>query len=248
MDIIEVLRDVIFYLGLMTPGCFESLVVKLNFSDMVCVKSAVSKTLGLGIVVGSSLVKLPQVLKIAASGSAEGISFTSVLLELIAISFSGSYSYRNNFPFSSYGESVFLAIQTGIIALLVLSFTRGKLLALVFGALYAGSVYALTNPVITPAVVLWYGQASNIPMIILGKMIQIITNFRNGHTGQLSAVTSFLLSLGAIARIFTSIQETGDNVIIMTYVCSSVVNTIIALQVILYWNRTTQQTIKKKTQ
>ena len=31
-------------------------------------------------------------------------------------------------------------------------------------------------------------------------MIQIITNFKNGHTGQLSAVTSFLLSLGAIAR------------------------------------------------
>ena len=51
-------------------------------------------------------------------------------------------------------------------------------------------------------------------------MIQIITNFKNGHTGQLSAVTSFLLSLGAIARIFTSIQETGDQVIILTYVCS----------------------------
>ena len=60
-DIIEALRQVIFYLGLMTPQCFETLVVKLNFSDMVCVKSAVSKTLGLGIVVGSSLVKLPQV-------------------------------------------------------------------------------------------------------------------------------------------------------------------------------------------
>ena len=78
-------------------------------------------------------------------------------------------------------------------------------------------------------------------------MIQIITNFRNGHTGQLSAVTSFLLSLGAIARIFTSIQETGDNVIIMTYVCSSVVNTIIALQVLIYWN-SSPLTIKKKTQ
>ena len=152
MDIIEVLRDVIFYLGLMTPGCFESLVVKLNFSDMVCVKSAVSKTLGLGIVVGSSLVKLPQVLKIAASGSAEGISFTSVLLELIAITFSGSYSYRNNFPFSSYGESVFLAIQTGIIALLVLSFTRGKLLALVFGALYAGKLELKKTSILNSAI------------------------------------------------------------------------------------------------
>merc|ERR1711862_877815 len=126
--------------------------------------------------------------------------------------------------------------------------TRGKFQALVFGALYAGAVYVLTNPVITPAQVLWYGQASNIPMIILGKMIQIITNFRNGHTGQLSAITSFLLSLGAIARIFTSIQETGDNIVILTYVCSSVVNTIIALQVILYWNTTSEATKQKKKQ
>ena len=69
-----------------------------------------------------------------------------------------------------------------------------------------------------------------------GKFIQIATNFRNGHTGQLSAITSFLLCLGAIARIFTSIQETGDQVLILTYVCSSFVNTVIALQVIWYWN------------
>ena len=138
MDIIEVLRDVIFYLGLMTPNCFESLVVNLNVSDAVCLKSAVSKTLGLGIVVGSSLVKLPQVLKIAGSGSAEGISFTSVLLELVAITFGGAYSFLNKFPFSSYGESVFLAVQTGVIALLVLSFSRGKFQALLFGALYSG--------------------------------------------------------------------------------------------------------------
>ena len=63
-----------------------------------------------------------------------------------------------------------------------------------------------------------------------------MTNFKNGHTGQLSAITSFLLSLGAIARIFTSIQETGDQVLILTYICSSFVNTVIALQVIRYWN------------
>ena len=117
-----------------------------------------------------------------------------------------------------------------------------------FTFIILGAVYVLTNPVITPAQVLWYGQASNIPMIILGKIIQIITNFRDGHTGQLSAITSFLLSLGAIARIFTSIQETGDNIVILTYVCSSVVNTIIALQVLLYWNKTSNLTIKKKIQ
>ena len=145
MDVIEMLRDVIFYLGLMTPVCFETLIVKLDFSNVACIKSAVSKTLGLGIVVGSSLVKLPQVLKIAGAGSAEGISFTSVLLELVAITFSGAYGFSNKFPFNAYGESVFLAIQTGLIALLVLSYTRGKLQALVFAALYSGNWRNLDN-------------------------------------------------------------------------------------------------------
>ena len=67
---------------------------------------------------------------------------------------------------------------------------------------------------------------------------QIITNFRNGHTGQLSAVTVFLLALGSLARIFTSIQETGDQVVIATYLCSSTVNVILSLQIIWYWNAT----------
>ncbi len=60
---------------------------------------------------------------------------------------------------------------------------------------------------------------------------QVLANLRNGHTGQLSAVTIFLLALGAIARIFTSMQETGDKIVILTYVCSSVVNGLLALQV-----------------
>ena len=49
-----------------------------------------------------------------------------------------------------------------------------------------------------------------------------------------------------VARIFTSIQETGDQIVILTYIVSSTVNTIIALQVIWYWNTTSQLTAKKK--
>jgi mannose-P-dolichol utilization defect protein 1 len=47
---------------------------------------------------------------------------------------------------------------------------------------------------VTPAKVLWYGQAANIPMILLGKFIQIGTNFKNGHTGQVALVLSSLCS------------------------------------------------------
>ena len=59
---------------------------------------------------------------------------------------------------------------------------------------------------------------------------KVISNYRNGHTGQLSAVTVFLLAAGAVIRVFTSIQETGDRVVISTYIVSSAVNMLLLLQ------------------
>ena len=77
-------------------------------------------------------------------------------------------------------------------------------------------------------------------------MIQAVANYRQSSTGQLSAVTIFLLTGGAAARIFTSIQETGDSMMILTYVVSTFVNCIIAAQVIYYWNSGKGGASKKK--
>ena len=48
-------------LGLMTNECFNKLIVHRDLAHTACLKSTVSKTLGVGIVAGSSMVKLPQV-------------------------------------------------------------------------------------------------------------------------------------------------------------------------------------------
>ncbi len=63
-----------------------------------------------------------------------------------------------------------------------------------------------------------------------------MANWRNGSTGQLSAVSVWLMTAGSLARIFTSIQETGDQLIILNYVASSAVNLILTLQLFYYWN------------
>merc|ERR1719476_956211 len=136
-----------------------------------------------------------------------------------------------------------MSLQTSIIAILILWYGGNTFSTILFSAIYGATVLAITQPGLVPEEVLWYGQAANIPMIVIGKLIQAITNFKNGHTGQLSAITVFLLTLGSLARIFTSIQETGDQIVILTYVCSSAVNCIIALQVLVYWN----SAAKKKT-
>jgi mannose-P-dolichol utilization defect protein 1 len=68
------------------------------------------------------------------------------------------------------------------------------------------------------------------------QLIQAVTNYKNQSTGQLSAVTCFMLFLGALARVFTTIQETGDDILLVTFLCTSAMNGVIAGQVLWYWN------------
>lgn len=236
MSFMTTLQSLFLRLGLLSPKCFESLVGNMNFGDSDCLKMLLSRSLGLGIIAGATCVKLPQIVKITRSGSATGISFVATLLELLAVTANGAYSFSKGFPFSSYGEAVTLSLQTSLIALLILWYNGNSVMTVIFSLIYGVTVYAITTPGLVPEQVLWLGQAANIPMVVLGKMIQVIANFRQGHTGQLSAVTIFMLTLGSMARVFTSIQETGDMVVISTYLCSSSVNLMLSAQVLYYWN------------
>lgn len=44
------------------------------------------------------------------------------------------------------------------------------------------------------------------------------------------------MTAGSLARIFTSIQETGDKLVILNFVVSSFVNIVLSVQIIYYWN------------
>ena len=92
----------------------------MNIVD--CLKAALSKGLGLGIIAGSMLgnsginflylkknvmhaffiniaVKVPQILKLYNAKSGEGLTMVSLVMELFAIAANLAYSYRNGFPF-----------------------------------------------------------------------------------------------------------------------------------------------------
>ena len=77
------------------------------------------------------------------------------------------------------------------------------------------------------------------------KLLQIVANFRNGHTGQLSFIMVLLLFLGAMARIFTTLQETGDMVMLVSFLVSTALNGTLVFQVLYYWN--VKPALKKKT-
>ncbi|XP_061767897.1 mannose-P-dolichol utilization defect 1 protein-like [Nerophis ophidion] len=218
-------------------SCYTAFFLQYNFIDGACFKTLLSKVLGTAIILGSLMVKLPQIVKVIKAKSAEGLSFPSVLVELLAITGSIAYSVTNSFPFSAWGEALFVMLQTVTVGFLIQFYTKRTAKGVVFVLVYLGLLFLLMSP-LTPSSVVTTMQASNMPAVIVSRIIQGVTNFRNGHTGQLSAMTVFILFAGSLARVFTSVQETGDTLLVVTYVVSVACNLVIVVQVLYYWKRT----------
>ncbi|XP_065201884.1 mannose-P-dolichol utilization defect 1 protein homolog [Planococcus citri] len=216
-----------------TPECYDTVFVQQDFFDVPCLKSAVSKCLGYGIIAGSVLVKVPQIVKISKNKSAEGISIVGQILELYGVTASVAYSYVKRFPFSSWGDSVFMLAQTSTIAGLSLHFNKGNLPCFVFLIVYSILVYLSVSGFVAVHI-LWFFQASSVPVMFIGKMIQVYRNFQAKSMGQLSLITNALLFFGSLARVFTSVQETGDFIIILTYSLATFANGIMLTQFFVY--------------
>ncbi|XP_062368180.1 mannose-P-dolichol utilization defect 1 protein isoform X2 [Cinclus cinclus] len=217
---------------LLPDHCFDQFFLRFQLLDVPCLKILLSKVLGYGIVAGSLLVKVPQLLKVWGSRSGRGLSLPSVLLELLALGGSVGYGWAKGFPFSTWGESLFLLLQNLGLLFLLLHFRGrsgpGLLLLAVFGAFLG----ILVSP-LTPLSFVTALQALNLPIIILSRVLQIVTNARQGHTGQLSGVTTGLLFGGALARIFTSLTETGDFLLASTFAASASCSGVLLVQLLL---------------
>ncbi|XP_031953581.1 mannose-P-dolichol utilization defect 1 protein isoform X2 [Corvus moneduloides] len=107
---------------LLPEHCFDQFFLRLQLLDVPCLKILLSKILGYGIVAGSVLVKVPQLLKVWGSRSGGGLSLPSVLLELLALGGSVGYGCARSFPFSAWGEALFLLLQTLTLLFLILHF------------------------------------------------------------------------------------------------------------------------------
>ena len=169
--------------------CYETLVLNLDPTDEGCLRLAVSKGLGIGIVGASAVVKVPQILKLTRSRSAEGVSFLSYLLESASYLVTLAYSFRSGFPFSTYGETALILAQDVVIAVLVLNYSGRQGAAALFVAALAAALTSLFAPALLDMHALGYLQAGAGALGVASKVPQILAIFSEGGTGQLSAFT-----------------------------------------------------------
>lgn len=225
-------------LDLLGQKCYDQLLIDVDLTQPECVKLAISKGLGIGIVAMSAIVKLPQIFSLLASQSAEGLSFASIYLEIVAQLISLAYNFRNGFPFSTFGETALIVIQNVVIAALILTYKNKKAQAALLFVNIAFFVNALFNPTagMVNNDVLNMLQTATIPIGLASKLPQIYTNFANKSTGKLSTFSVVNYLAGSLARVFTTLQEVNDPKILASFGAGAVLNLILMLQVIVYWN------------
>ncbi|KAK0731332.1 hypothetical protein B0H67DRAFT_639738 [Lasiosphaeris hirsuta] len=217
-------------------ACYKTLVLDVDPSDVECLKLGISKGLGIGIIGASSVVKVPQIIKLVRSQSADGISFLSYLLESSSYLISLAYNFRNGFPFSTYGETVLVLGQNVIISALVLNYGGKTGLAGLFVAALAASFATLFSDQILDMKTLGYLQVGAGALSVASKVPQIAAIWQQGGTGQLSAFAVFNYLAGSLSRIFTTLQEVDDKLILYSYIAGFSLNLVLALQMAYYWN------------
>lgn len=173
--------------SILGPQCYQTLVIDIDISSADCLKLAVSKGLGIGIIAASSIVKVPQILKLVQSKSASGISFLSYFLETSAYLISLAYNSRQGFPFSTYGETALILVQNVVIAVLVLRYSGKTSQAAQFVAAVGVGAGVLFSEQALSMHTLGYLQAGAGVLGVAAKVPQIAAVWQEGGTGQLSA-------------------------------------------------------------
>ncbi|RSH82675.1 uncharacterized protein EHS24_007669 [Apiotrichum porosum] len=243
--------------ALIGEKCYGVLVYDFNITDVDCLKYALSKGLGFGIVLGGSIVKIPQIMKIIGTQSARGLSLSAYILETASYAISLAYAWRGRFPFSTYGENFFITVQNIVITLMILFYNTPKSAynglsgptplssppqrslngVFIGAAIIAICCIVLSSESLCAPPLLAFFQLCTIPLGLLSKAPQILENHTNRSTGNLSAFAVFSGLLGCLARLFTTKQEVNDPLVFWGFAGAAMLNLVLAIQMVAYWQR-----------
>lgn len=178
---------------------------------------------------------------VVTARSARGLSLPAYVLETLAYAITLAYSFRHLFPFSTYGENLFLTLQNIFIMLLIIYYapstylprrTRTYQKIIIASVLVVATGLALSAMSLDTLALL---QITTLPLSVFSKLPQIRQNFRSKSTGQLSTFSVISQIAGCLARLFTTATEIGDSLVTAGFALALFLNLILGAQLWLYW-------------
>ena len=216
----------------------------------------------------SCINKAPVISNMMKSNSAAGLSLTAACGEVIMYSNAAFYNYLRGNPFTAYGETMMLVLQTCVIVGLIFWFRRGgpdkigpdKMVLAVTGyflylfVVFRGKptssihvhmlvetlmqLFTSSSLVLTPDTQ-YILMVYNPVVLIISRGSQVIVNYKQKQTGAQSIATTGLNLIGTLIRIGTTIKEVGwDFHILRAYGVSVTLNSMLFLQLVVYKENT----------
>jgi len=200
-------------------------------------KFLLSKGLGYGILAASSVIKVPQILALMKSKSAEGLAGLSFELENICFTIHASYGYLLGLPINSYGEAALMLAQNTVLLGLMYKYSRtSPARVLAMAALNISMIYAVLSGMVQKSQAQSMYDMNNL-IVTAARVPQIMKNYKASSTGQLSVVAFVANVLGCMARIFTSYQDGAGIAMIRGFVLGLILNATIMAQILYYGRR-----------
>ena len=194
-----------------------------------------NEILGWCVCAAGTVYKVPQVLKIRRAKSADGVSPLFFGLDAISNAIELSYSLNNAHPFSKYGEVPSQLICSSSVFFQCLYYQKRVKKHVIAVLAFAGlgvvsCACKLTSIRSDGLLILDRLKLMNVFVTCIGKIPQIIVNTRNGHSGQLSLISTSLALLGNVVRIITG-SSLGLKMI-SSQLASLFLNSILVLQIL----------------
>ncbi|CAL8113788.1 unnamed protein product [Orchesella dallaii] len=170
------------------------------------------------------ICKIPQILLIYRTKSVEGLSESSLALELLTYVISLSYNAMKEYPLSSYLEDPFLSLQTLAVLLIVYSYNeRLNAKRIISLALVAFAFYILSYGIPTPLVLQAFLTAT-LPMKVFSKLLQLKQIYNAKTAGNISLVSWTINIYTCVTRIITTMLVTQDMTILLKHTLSVTLN------------------------
>ncbi|KAL4660625.1 mannose-P-dolichol utilization defect 1 protein-like isoform X1 [Arapaima gigas] len=218
----------------MPDKCYQELLHKVNLFHVPCLRIVLNKTLGIWVMLGYVTVKLPQIFKMMRAKSADALSFPSILVELYVVTGTLADRITQNFPIGAWGEVLFVLFQTIAVGFLIQHYRGHTMRGLLFLVIYSSLAFLLVSHLV-PRLFITAMQAFNIPAMVAARLLQLWTCYQRGNTGQLSAISVFLLFVGSLAHAVSSLLNTENYHMTLPYIIIFCSNSLVACQMLYYW-------------
>lgn len=169
----------------------------------------------MAIIVGSGILKIPQIIKILQNSSVDGLSPIAMYIETTVFMQTAGQGYFSGLSFTVYGESFIIMAQNFIIICMIWVYNKQigifeKLLIFAFMTAYAVLLFdPMSKGFLTEEHFKLITSAST-GMNVMAKMPHIYTIYANKSTGALAFFSFFLNFAGSIARLGTVLVESDD--------------------------------------